>query len=129
MLFGFMLGFRELISICYDLRFPELFRQAGDVLAWVLTAAFTHTTGQAHWEVLLRARAIENQCYVVACGQGGWHENGRRTFGHSMIIDAWGVVQAVREEGEGVVLGTLSSGRNDRVRSSLPALQHRVLAC
>ena len=117
------------ISICYDLRFPELFRQAGDVLAWVLTAAFTHTTGQAHWEVLLRARAIENQCYVVACGQGGWHENGRQTFGHSMIIDAWGVVQAVREEGEGVVLGTLSSGRNDRVRSSLPALQHRVLAC
>ena len=117
------------ISICYDLRFPELFRQAGDVLAWVLTAAFTHTTGQAHWEVLLRARAIENQCYVVACGQGGWHENGRRTFGHSMIIDAWGVVQAVREEGEGVGLGTLSSGRNDHVRSSLPALQHRVLAC
>lgn len=117
------------ISICYDLRFPELFRQGGDVLAWILTAAFTQTTGQAHWEVLLRARAIENQCYVVACGQGGWHDNGRRTFGHSMIIDAWGAVQAIKEEGEGVILSTLSAHRNERVRTSLPALKHRILSC
>lgn len=117
------------IAICYDLRFPELFRSGGDVLAWVLTAAFTHTTGQAHWEILLRSRAIENQCYVVACGQGGWHDNGRRTYGHSMIIDAWGVVQMVREEGEGVVIAPLLASRNERVRSSLPALKHRVLAC
>ncbi|MGL4766523.1 MAG: carbon-nitrogen hydrolase family protein [Formosimonas sp.] len=115
------------IAICYDLRFPELFRSGGDVLAWVLTAAFTHTTGQAHWEILLRARAIENQCYVVACGQGGTHDNGRRTFGHSMIIDAWGVVQALIEDGEGVIAAPLHSSRNERVRSSLPALKHRVL--
>lgn len=115
------------IAICYDLRFPELFRQAGDVLAWVVMAAFTNTTGQAHWEILLRARAIENQCYVVACGQGGLHDNGRRTFGHSMIIDAWGTVQAGLELGEGVLVSDLLDSRNRRVRDSLPALQHRVI--
>lgn len=117
------------IAICYDIRFPELFRMAGDVVAWVVTAAFTHTTGQAHWEVLLRARAIENQCYVFACGQGGMHENERRTFGHSMVIDPWGVVQAVLPIGAGVVVGNLLKSRIERVRASLPALQHRVMAC
>lgn len=115
------------LSICYDLRFPELYRMGGDVLAWVNVAAFTHTTGQAHWEVLLRARAIENQCYVVACGQGGKHENGRRTFGHSMIIDPWGVVQTVLDSGEGVVSAPLLPSRVSKVRASIPALQHRVL--
>lgn len=117
------------IAICYDIRFPELFRMAGDVVAWVVTAAFTYTTGQAHWEVLLRARAIENQCYVFACGQGGTHENERRTFGHSMVIDPWGVVHAVLPIGAGVVAGNLLKSRIERVRSSLPALQHRVIAC
>jgi predicted amidohydrolase len=115
------------LSICYDVRFPELYRAAGEVFAWVCVAAFTHTTGQAHWEVLLRARAIENQCYVVACGQGGLHENGRRTFGHSMVIDPWGVIQDVRAEGEGVVAANLLNSRIERVRASLPALKHRVL--
>lgn len=117
------------LSICYDVRFPELYRMAGHVLAWICVAAFTHTTGQAHWEILLRARAIENQCYLIACGQGGLHENGRRTFGHSMVIDPWGVIQAVIDEGEGVIVTNLLKSRIDRVRTSLPALQHRVLAC
>ncbi|TDR31079.1 carbon-nitrogen hydrolase family protein [Hydromonas duriensis] len=117
------------IAICYDIRFPELFRQAGDVVAWIVMAAFTHTTGQAHWEVLLRARAIENQCYLAASGQGGLHENGRRTFGHSMWIDPWGAVQSVQPEGCGVVFGNLLHSRIHRVRTSLPALKHRVMSC
>ena len=115
------------LSICYDVRFPELYRAARDVLAWVNVAAFTQTTGQAHWEVLMRARAVENQCYVIACGQGGEHENGRRTFGHSMIVDAWGIVQAVQSVGEGVVMSVIKPSRVERVRTSIPALQHRVL--
>lgn len=117
------------IAICYDIRFPELFRLAGEVVAWVVVAAFTQTTGQAHWEVLLRARAIENQCYLAACGQGGLHENGRRTFGHTMWIDPWGVVQSVLADGVGVVSGNLLNSRIDRVRSSLPALKHRMMSC
>ena len=115
------------LSICYDVRFPELYRAARDVLAWVNVAAFTQTTGQAHWELLMRARAVENQCYVIACGQGGEHENGRRTFGHSMIVDAWGIVQAVQSVGEGVVMSVIKPSRVERVRTSIPALQHRVL--
>ena len=115
------------LSICYDVRFPELYRAARDVLAWVNVAAFTQTTGQAHWELLMRARAVENQCYVIACGQGGEHENGRRTFGHSMIVDAWGIVQAVLSVGEGVVMSVIKPSRVERVRTSIPALQHRVL--
>ena len=115
------------LSICYDVRFPELYRAAHDVLAWVNVAAFTQTTGQAHWELLMRARAVENQCYVIACGQGGEHENGRRTFGHSMIVDAWGIVQAVQATGEGVVMSVIKPSRVERVRTSIPALQHRVL--
>jgi nitrilase len=90
-------------------------------------AAFTHTTGQAHWELLLRARAVENQCYVIAPAQGGPHENGRRTWGHSMIVGPWGEVLACREEGEGVVLAELDSARLAEVRQQLPALQHRRL--
>ena len=115
------------LSICYDVRFPELYRAARDVLAWVNVAAFTQPTGQAHWELLMRARAVENQCYVIACGQGGEHENGRRTFGHSMIVDAWGIVQAVQSVGEGVVMSVIKPSRVERVRTSIPALQHRVL--
>ena len=92
-----------------------------------LGTMFTHTTGSAHWEVLLRARAIENQCYVLAAAQGGTHASGRRTFGHSMLIDPWGKVTALLEEGEGVVVGEIDQALIDSVRSSLPALKHRRL--
>ncbi|MFP5391553.1 MAG: carbon-nitrogen hydrolase family protein [Gammaproteobacteria bacterium] len=115
------------LSVCYDLRFPELYRAMGDCTLIVVTAAFTHTTGMAHWEVLLRARAIENQCYVLASAQGGLHPNGRRTFGHSMLIDPWGEVKAVLKEGEGVVSGALDPSFLAGVRESLPALKHRKL--
>lgn len=115
------------LSVCYDLRFPELFRAMGEVDLIVLPAAFTFTTGRAHWEVLLRARAIENQCYVMAPAQGGRHPGGRRTWGHTMIIDPWGEVLACREEGPGVVLADLDPGRIAEVRESLPALRHRCL--
>ena len=119
------------LSICYDLRFPELYRALMampgqppcDLIA--VPAAFTHTTGQAHWELLLRARAVENQCYVIAAAQGGLHENGRRTWGHSMVIDPWGEVIAVLAEGEGVVLAELDLERLAAVRTQLPALTHR----
>ena len=115
------------LSICYDLRFPELFRALGEIDLLVLPAAFTEVTGRAHWEILLRARAIENQCYVLAIGQGGVHENRRETHGNSMLIDPWGEVIARREKGAGVVIGELDHARIAEVRSSLPALTHRVL--
>ena len=115
------------LSICYDLRFPELFRALGEVDLLILPAAFTEVTGRAHWEILLRARAIENQCYVLAIGQGGVHENRRETHGNSMLIDPWGEVIARRDKGEGVVVGELDHARIAEVRSSLPALTHRVL--
>jgi predicted amidohydrolase len=115
------------LAICYDLRFPELFRAMGECTLMVVTAAFTHTTGLAHWEVLLRARAIENQCYVLASAQGGTHPNGRRTFGHSMLIDPWGDVKAILPEGEGVVSGHIDAAFLAGVRESLPALKHRKL--
>ncbi|GHT87137.1 apolipoprotein acyltransferase [Betaproteobacteria bacterium] len=116
------------LSVCYDLRFPELFRAMGTVDLIVLPAAFVHTTGQAHWEVLLRARAIENQCYVLAPAQGGRHPNGRKTWGHSMVIDPWGDILACRsEEGEGVVVAELDFARLSEIRHSLPALRHRRL--
>ena len=113
------------LAVCYDLRFPELFRAMGECTLIVLTAAFTHTTGQAHWEVLLRARAIENQCYVLASAQGGVHANGRSTFGHSMLIDPWGKVTALLAEGEGVVSGEIDLDYLAEVRQNLPALKHR----
>ena len=115
------------LSICYDLRFPELYRAMGDCALIVVPAAFTHTTGSAHWEVLLRARAIENQCYVLASAQGGLHPNGRRTWGHSMLIDPWGEVKAVLPEGEGVVSGEIDLVFLAGVRESLPALAHRTM--
>lgn len=115
------------LSVCYDLRFPELYRAMGECSLIVMPAAFTYTTGRAHWEVLLRARAIENQCYVLASAQGGQHRNGRRTWGHSMLIDPWGEVKAVLPEGEGIVTGDIDLARLKDVRASLPALQHRRL--
>ena len=115
------------MSVCYDLRFPELYRRLdADVL--LVPSAFTYTTGQAHWETLLRARAIENLAYVVAPAQGGVHENGRRTWGHSLVADPWGQLVASRDEdGEGVVVAELDAGRLAAWRSQLPALEHRVL--
>jgi len=115
------------LSICYDLRFPELYRALGDLALIVVPAAFTYPTGRAHWETLLRARAIENQCYVLAAAQGGTHPGGRRTFGHSMLIDPWGDVVASLDEGEGIVEGDINPDRIAEVRKRLPALTHRVL--
>jgi nitrilase len=115
------------MSVCYDLRFPELFRALGPVSLIVVPAAFTYTTGMAHWEILLRARAIENQCYVLAAAQGGTHPNGRRTWGHSMLIDPWGSVKSVLAEGEGVVAGEIDLSYMQGVRDSLPALKHRTM--
>ncbi|MBS0309685.1 MAG: carbon-nitrogen hydrolase family protein [Proteobacteria bacterium] len=115
------------LSVCYDLRFPELYRAMGPVSLIVVPAAFTYTTGRAHWETLLRARAIENQCYVLAAAQGGTHVNGRRTWGHSMLIDPWGEIKAVLPEGEGVIVGEMEMQMLNSVRDSLPALRHRKL--
>ena len=115
------------LAVCYDLRFPELFRALGTIDLLVLPAAFTEVTGRAHWEILLRARAIENQCYVLAIGQGGTHENRRETHGNSMLVDPWGEVVARRDKGEGVVIGAVDHARIEEVRASLPALRHRVL--
>jgi nitrilase len=117
------------MSVCYDMRFPELYRhyaaQGADIL--LTPAAFTYPTGQAHWELLLRARAVENQAFVVAPAQGGVHESGRRTWGHSMLVDPWGQVMASHAEGEAVVVAELDAQRPAAVRQQLPALEHRVL--
>ncbi len=116
------------LSICYDLRFPELYRYLAEAGAdWVVVpAAFTYRTGEAHWEVLLRSRAIENQVYVVAAGQGGEHSVTRTTYGHSMIIDPWGsIMECRREEGEGMVIADIDPTHASRVRSKMPVLQHR----
>lgn len=115
------------LSVCYDVRFPEYYRALGTVDLIVVPSAFTYGTGQAHWEILLRARAIENQCYVLAPAQGGLHENGRRTWGHSLLIDPWGEVLACLPEGEGIVAGELSGARLAEVRGQLPALAHRTM--
>jgi nitrilase len=115
-------------GVCYDLRFPELFRSLLPFDIMVLPAAFTATTGEAHWEPLLRARAIENQCYVIASAQGGEHENGRKTHGHSLIIDPWGRILAELPKGEGVVVAEVQPNVIQSVRSRLPALAHRVLS-
>lgn len=116
------------LSVCYDLRFPELYRSMGRVDLILVPSAFTATTGDAHWEVLLRARAIENQACVLAPAQGGVHPSGRRTHGHSMVIDAWGRVLAERaSDGPGVVLADIDPSATAEVRRSLPALEHRTL--
>ena len=117
------------LSVCYDLRFPELYRAHASAGADLLLvpSAFTHTTGQAHWEVLLRARAIVNLAYVLAPAQGGVHESGRHTWGHSMLVDPWGTVLGQRAQGAGVVPGTLDPERLRSLRQQLPALSHRIL--
>lgn len=119
------------LAVCYDLRFPEFFRnmaaQGMDIL--VIPSAFTSETGAAHWEVLLRARAIENLCYVIAPNQGGFHINGRKTFGHSMIIDPWGVVLDCYKTGGGFVTAEIDFDRLDKVRSAFPVLSHRRFYC
>lgn len=117
------------LSVCYDLRFPELYRAyaLAGVDLMLVPSAFTYTTGSAHWEVLLRARAIENLAFVVAAAQGGRHENTRRTWGHSMLIDPWGGVIAQRDEAPGVVSAELDYARITSCRAQLPALIHRVL--
>lgn len=115
------------LSICYDLRFPELYRQLAPVDIILVPSAFTAKTGRAHWEILLRARAIENLAYVIAPAQGGTHPNGRQTHGHSMVIDPWGRVLDCLPEGPGVVVAEIDSAERSRLRASLPALEHRVL--
>ena len=140
-------GLKVGLSVCYDLRFPELYRalmgpvgaasdaapapapdaENGPCDVIAVPSAFTHTTGLAHWELLLRARAVENQAYVMAPAQGGQHENGRRTFGHTMIVDPWGQVLGALAEGEGVVIAELDAARLASVRRQLPALEHRRL--
>jgi len=119
---------RVALSVCYDLRFPELYRRLLPFDVLCMPAAFTATTGRAHWEVLLRARAIENQCYVLAAGQGGTHPGGRRTHGHSMIVDPWGDVLDLLPDGPGVVMADIDAERLHRVRRELPALANRVLS-
>ena len=115
------------LSVCYDVRFPELYRAMGQPDLILVPAAFTATTGRAHWETLLKARAVENLCYVLAPAQGGRHENGRATFGHSMLVDPWGTVTSVRPEGPGVVTGEIDLQMIASVRTDLPALAHRVI--
>jgi nitrilase len=119
------------IAICYDLRFPELFRQqlTAGMEIMVLPAAFTAITGRAHWEVLVRARAIENLCYVVAADQGGYHLNGRETHGHSMIVDPWGIILNSLSRGPGVVCASIDLERLESARRNFPSITHRRLQC
>lgn len=114
------------LSICYDLRFPELYRAMGKVDIIVIPSAFTETTGKAHWEPLVRARAIENLCYVIAPAQGGYHTSGRETHGNSMIVDPWGVVLDRLPRGSGVVMASINPEYQSSLRKSLPALKHRT---
>lgn len=118
---------RMALSICYDLRFPELYRALLPVELIVVPSAFTATTGRAHWETLVRARAVENLAYVIAPAQGGTHPSGRRTHGHSMIVDPWGHILAELPQGEGTVVAEIDPKYQARVRASLPALEHRVI--
>ncbi len=119
------------VAVCYDLRFPEMFRQMLDsgVELLAIPAAFTATTGKAHWETLVRARAIENLAYVVAAGQGGYHANGRETHGHSIIVDPWGAVLAQVPRGNGCICHALDKDFQASVRRSFPAIGHRRLKC
>ena len=115
------------LAVCYDLRFPELFRAMKGVDIIVLPAAFTETTGKVHWEVLVRARAIENLAYVIAAAQGGYHVSGRETHGHTMIVDPWGRVLDQLARGSGVVMAEVNPAYQASLRNSLPALSHRIL--
>jgi len=115
------------LSVCYDLRFPELYRRLVDAgaIALAIPAAFTLTTGKDHWHVLLRARAIEQQCYVLAAAQTGHHYGERRSYGHALIADPWGTVIAECGEGEGVAVAPIDPAYVDEVRRALPSLEHR----
>ena len=115
------------ISVCYDLRFPELYRARGDVDLIMVPSAFTETTGKAHWDTLVRARAIENQAYVIAPAQGGYHVNGRETHGHTMIVDPWGVVLDRLPRGSGVVVAGVNPTYQAKIRRRLPALTHKTV--
>jgi len=115
------------LSICYDLRFPEIYRAMKDVDLILVPSAFTETTGKAHWETLIRARAIENLAYVLAPAQGGYHVNGRETHGDSMLVDPWGVILDRLPRGSGVVIGAINPEHVTRLRASLPTLTHRTL--
>lgn len=115
------------LSTCYDLRFPELYRAMGEVDIIVVPSAFTETTGKAHWETLVRARAIENFCYVIAPAQGGYHLSGRETHGNSMIVDPWGVILDRLPRGSGIVVASVNKHYQDSLRKSLPALKHRII--
>ena len=119
------------LSVCYDIRFPELYRQMAavgmDILA--VPSAFTARTGAAHWEILVRARSVENLCYTIAANQGGFHKNGRETFGHSMIVDPWGAVLASLTQGAGVVTAEFDRDRLEKVRAAFPVLEHTKLYC
>lgn len=115
------------LSICYDLRFPELYRSMGQVDIILAPSAFTATTGKAHWETLIRARAIENLVYMIAPAQSGRHINGHKTYGDSMIVDPWGVILDHLPKGPGVVLANISRSHQKNLRNSLPALKHRTL--
>jgi len=119
------------LTVCYDIRFPELFRQMSavgmDILA--VPSAFTARTGAAHWEILVRARSVENLCYTLAPNQGGFHLSGRETYGNSMIVDPWGVVLARQAQGAGVVLAEYDRDRLDKVRAAFPVLEHIKLYC
>ena len=119
------------VAVCYDLRFPELFRQQLEdgMEILVLPSAFTAITGRAHWEVLVRARAIENLCYVIAPDQGGYHLSGRETYGHSMIVDPWGTVMNSLARGPGVVCADIELGRLNSARRNFPSIEHRRLKC
>lgn len=115
------------LSVCYDLRFPELYRAMGEVDMIVVPAAFTETTGKAHWETLVRARAIENLCYVIAPAQGGYHLSGRETHGNSMIVDPWGVVLDRLPRGSGIVIAGINTHYQASLRKSLPVLKHKTI--
>lgn len=119
------------LTVCYDIRFPELYRQMAavgmDLLA--VPSAFTARTGAAHWEILVRARSVENLCYTIASNQGGFHKNGRETYGHSMIVDPWGAVLSSLAQGSGVVTAEFDRDRLKKVRAAFPALQHTRLQC
>ncbi|NBO10089.1 MAG: carbon-nitrogen hydrolase family protein [Methylophilaceae bacterium] len=115
------------LSICYDLRFPELYRAMGEVDLILIPAAFTETTGKAHWESLVRSRAIENLCYVLAPAQGGYHTSGRETHGNSMVVDPWGVVLDRLPRGSGVVIASINRDYQSSLRKSLPALQNKTI--
>jgi deaminated glutathione amidase len=119
------------IAVCYDLRFPEIFRRLahGGMDVLIIPSAFTAQTGAAHWELLIRARAVENLCYVIAPNQGGFHLNGRKTFGHSMIVDPWGTVLDCYKTGGGFVIADIDLERLEKVRAAFPALSHRRFIC